>query len=135
MSVVVDVCVVMSAPAAAAGWMSGPEFSLAYLEGCEGGVRECRVPLTVGWTAAFETVAPVRDFPSYHGQRRFSGSWWAATTGEFVGFESRLERDRIMLLDYEPGGSQEPMARWIREQQRLPISPHAVEWQRLRKDG
>ncbi|RZU51195.1 hypothetical protein EV385_3001 [Krasilnikovia cinnamomea] len=102
MSVVVDVCVVMSAPAGAASWMPGPEFSLAYLEGCEGGIRECRVPLAVGWTAPFETVAPVRDFPSYQGQRSFSGSWWAATTREFVGFESWLERDRIMLLDFSP---------------------------------
>jgi hypothetical protein len=58
------------------------------------------VPLAVGWDARFEGVSPVRRFPSYTGQRSFSGAWWAATTKDFVGFESWLERDQIMVMDF-----------------------------------
>jgi len=77
-------------------------FGLWYLGGAEGQVRECRVPLEVGWSVRFEDVVPVRRFPSYRGQRSFSGSWWSATTGDFVGFESWLERDQVMVMDFSP---------------------------------
>ena len=50
---------------------------------------------------AFEDVVPVRDFPSYRRQRHFPGMWWLATTGRHVGFESWLERDHAMLLDFD----------------------------------
>src|SRR6476661_2436136 len=30
------------------------------------------------------------------------GRWWAATTGSVVGYESWLERDWLMLLDFDP---------------------------------
>ncbi|MEU1854359.1 TnsA-like heteromeric transposase endonuclease subunit [Streptomyces sp. NPDC019990] len=49
----------------------------------------------------FESVLPVRRFASYRGQRYFTGWYWAATTESLVGFESRLERDRAMLLDHD----------------------------------
>lgn len=49
-----------------------------------------------------ECVAPVRLFPSYRGQRNFPGLWWSATSGRHVGFESWLERDHAMLLDFDP---------------------------------
>jgi hypothetical protein len=49
----------------------------------------------------FEDVVPVRDFPSYRRQRHFPGMWWLATTGRHVGFESWLERDHAMLLDFD----------------------------------
>ena len=42
--------------------------------------------------AGFEHVLPVRSFGSFQGQRSFQGSWWFATTGEHVGFESWVER-------------------------------------------
>ena len=42
----------------------------------------------------FEDAVPVRDFPSYRGQRHFPGMWWLATTGRHVGFESWLEREQ-----------------------------------------
>jgi hypothetical protein len=51
---------------------------------------------------AFEDVPPVRDFPSYRGQRHVPGLYWSATTGRHVGFESWLERDHAMLLDFDP---------------------------------
>jgi hypothetical protein len=50
----------------------------------------------------FEECMPVRGFPSYKGQRNRVGRWWTATTGSLVGYESWLERDWLMLLDFDP---------------------------------
>jgi hypothetical protein len=58
--------------------------------------------LEVLWRTGFEHVLPVRSFGSFQGQRSFQGSWWFATTGEHVGFESWVERDVVMLLDFDP---------------------------------
>ena len=58
--------------------------------------------LEVLWSTGFEHVSPVRSFGSFRGQRSFQGSWWFATTGEHVGFESWVERDAVMLLDFDP---------------------------------
>ncbi|MGE2818043.1 TnsA-like heteromeric transposase endonuclease subunit [Mycobacterium heidelbergense] len=44
---------------------------------------------------------PVRRFSARKGQRHLSGSWWCATTSTHVGFESWLERDHLMLLDFD----------------------------------
>ena len=72
---------------------------------------------TVSWLAAdgetcrpvaevagvgFEAVAAVREFPSYRGQRHFPGWYYAATLDAHVGFESWLERDHAILLDFDP---------------------------------
>ncbi|WKG00800.1 TnsA-like heteromeric transposase endonuclease subunit [Mycolicibacterium sp. HK-90] len=46
--------------------------------------------------------APVRNFPSFRGQRNFPGLWWFATTGTHVGHESWVERDQLMALDADP---------------------------------
>jgi hypothetical protein len=62
---------------------------------------EARGPLTGSWNAAFERAAPTRAFGSFKGQRSFQGSWWLSTTGEHVGFESWLERDVLMALDFD----------------------------------
>jgi hypothetical protein len=53
------------------------------------------------WSAAFELAAPWRGFPSFRGQSNFPGWWWSATTGRHVGYESWLERDHLMLLDFD----------------------------------
>jgi hypothetical protein len=58
--------------------------------------------LEVLWRTGFERVSPVRSFGSFRGQRSFQGSWWFATTGGHVGFESWVERDVVMLLDFDP---------------------------------
>jgi len=50
----------------------------------------------------FEWVQPVRTFPSRPGQRHFPGLWWSSTIGDHVGFESWLEREHAMLLDFDP---------------------------------
>lgn len=63
---------------------------------------EHRRPLADVLSVEFEAGLPVRGFPSYRGQRNFPGLYWSATTGGHVGFESWLERDHAMLLDFTP---------------------------------
>ncbi|WP_197523234.1 hypothetical protein [Actinokineospora pegani] len=63
---------------------------------------EQRLPSTESWSVAFESCLPVRRFRSYKGQRHYIGQWWTATTGTLIGFESWLERERLMLLDFDP---------------------------------
>ena len=69
------------------------------------------VPLELG--------LPVRQFRSRKGQRHLSGLWWCTTTGGHVGFESWLERDHLMLLDFDAAvvgiASQPFWLRWIDE--------------------
>lgn len=60
-----------------------------------------RGPLTRHWHHRFEQCAPVRRFPSYRGQTNHPGDRWSASTGHLVGFESWLERDNAMLLDFD----------------------------------
>ena len=62
---------------------------------------EVREPLPSAVGTAFESVAPVREFPSYRGQRHFPGLYWAASTSSHVGFESWLERDHAIVLDFD----------------------------------
>ena len=45
-------------------------------------------------------MPPVRDFPSYKGQRNFPGLYFAACMNRHIGFESWVERDTMMLLDF-----------------------------------
>lgn len=66
------------------------------------GEAQARVRLSAAAEVAFESCAPVRGFPSRKGQRHFPGRWWSATTGRHVGYESWLERDHLMLLDFDP---------------------------------
>ena len=88
-----------TALAAAAEVRPATDWVLRYreVEGCER-----QVPLSRCWGVRFEAAEPVRAFPSYQGQRNFPGLWWAATMGRHVGFESWLERDQVMLLDFDP---------------------------------
>jgi hypothetical protein len=65
------------------------------------GVQQ-RAPLAQTAGVRFEDCRPVRSFPSYKGQRNFPGLWWSATMGRHVGFESWLERDHAMPLDFDP---------------------------------
>ena len=50
----------------------------------------------------FEEALPVRPFHFEKGLRSFAGWWYFATTGTHVGFESWLERDHLMLMDFDP---------------------------------
>jgi hypothetical protein len=73
-------------------------FEVAFID--EGGDK--RRPLSGAWSVPFESCQPVRGFPSYKGQHNYVGRWWTATTGGHVGYESWLERDRLILLDFDP---------------------------------
>lgn len=63
---------------------------------------EQRVSLADASRVSFESCAPVRRFLSRKGQRHLSGRWWSATAAGHVGYESWLERDHLMWLDYDP---------------------------------
>ncbi|KAB1927086.1 TnsA-like heteromeric transposase endonuclease subunit [Micromonospora sp. ALFpr18c] len=77
-------------------------FEAIYLD--DQGVEQ-RVPW--GWLPEVVDVLdrPVRSFPSYRGQRNFPGWYWSATVGRQVGFESWVERDHLVALDFDPSVS------------------------------
>ncbi|WP_425582283.1 TnsA-like heteromeric transposase endonuclease subunit [Streptomyces synnematoformans] len=79
--------------------MEAGDFSLEYIDAC-GELHEG--PLEAMWSTRFEAAGQVRAFPSYRGQRNFPGWYWAATSGELVGFESWVELGHLMRLDSEP---------------------------------
>ena len=62
-----------------------------------------REPLAACATERLEDALPVRSFQWAKGASHFPGSWWSSTTGEHVGFESWLERDHVMLMDFDSG--------------------------------
>ena len=115
-----------------AGAVTGVEVEFAGADGVM-----CRGPLSGCWNLAFERVAPVRGFASFRGQRNRPGLWWFATTGEHVGHESWLERDRLMVLDADPevvGVAAQPMwLHWATESGR-PVR-HAPDYFARRADG
>lgn len=57
--------------------------------------------LEVMWPVRFEDGLPVRELPSFKGQRNFTGWYWSATRSAHVGYESWLERDHVMRLDFD----------------------------------
>lgn len=78
-----------------------------------------RATLAECFGVRFEEAQPARPFPSFRGQRNFPGWWWSSTMGDHVGYESWLERDHVMLLDFDPQitaiASQPFWLHWIRE--------------------
>jgi hypothetical protein len=54
----------------------------------------------------FAGSVPWRRWRSHHGQAHLSGSYWAATTGGHMVYESRLELARLLLADFDPQVSQ-----------------------------
>ncbi|MFD0000208.1 hypothetical protein [Nocardia sp. NPDC127526] len=63
---------------------------------------ERRVPLARLPDVVPQLGRPVRSFPSYRGQRSFPGWYWSATLGRRIGFESWVERDQLVALDFDP---------------------------------
>lgn len=59
-------------------------------------------PLACWWAEPFELASPVRPFASFKGQKNFTGEYWAATSRTHVGYESWVERDAAMALDFDP---------------------------------
>ncbi len=66
----------------------------------DGAWQHSPLPSCIG--VRFEGVLPVRPFRFEKGLRSFAGWWYFATTGAHVGFESWLERDHLMLMDFDP---------------------------------
>ena len=62
----------------------------------------CRDVLAACCAARLEDAQPVRAFRFGKGLRSFAGWWYFATSGVHVGFESWLERDHLMLMDFDP---------------------------------
>jgi hypothetical protein len=63
---------------------------------------ERRVSLGELGRVDLELGRPVRSFPSFRGQRSYPGWYWSATMGALVGFESWVERDHLIALDFDP---------------------------------
>lgn len=51
--------------------------------------------------AMMDEAIPWRTFRWYFGQLHYSGAYWAATEGEHVIYESRLELSRLLLADFD----------------------------------
>ncbi|GAA4658515.1 hypothetical protein GCM10023347_07180 [Streptomyces chumphonensis] len=83
------------------GAYGDPALSAFELDFFDSGRRR-RIALGSGWDVRFEDVAPVRGFRWNKGGRGFAGWYYTATTGSHVGYESWLERDRLILLDFVP---------------------------------
>lgn len=76
----------------------GPGFEAVYVDASG-------VETRVGWDrlagVGLEWGRPVRRFPSYRGQRHYPGLYWSATMGRHVGYESWVERDHLVALDFD----------------------------------
>jgi hypothetical protein len=100
----------------AAAALSGTGDFGVELEFAGAGGGRCRLPLEACSGVRFEDAVPVRPFRWPRGQQHFPGWWWLAATGRHVGYESWLERDHLMLLDFDPAvtgvGSQPFWLHW-----------------------
>jgi hypothetical protein len=118
----------LSLEARAADQASVDDFEVVYVTE-EGAERT--LPLTAAWAVAFECGCPVRRFRPRKGQWHLSGLWWSATTGGHVDFESWLERDHVMALDFDAAvvgiASQPFWLRWADERPAARLSTIAVE--------
>jgi hypothetical protein len=61
-----------------------------------------RRPLAAVWDTPFESADPVREFSWRKGGPGFAGWYYSVTGQDHVGYESWLERDRLILLDRDP---------------------------------
>jgi hypothetical protein len=97
---------------------------------------ERRVSLDDGASESFERCRPVRSFPSFRGQRNWPGLWWSATTGDHVGYESWLERDHAMQLDFDPAVvAFAPQPFWLFFTDAGQRRSHAPDFFARRRDG
>src|SRR6201996_8733646 len=106
------------------GWWRVGEVAVAVADADSGFEVEYRlrdgVPRRAGLAGCagvrLEDAAAIRGFHFEKGQRSFAGWWWLATTGSHVGYESFVERDHLMLLDFDPdvtGVASQPLClRW-----------------------
>ena len=64
--------------------------------------RKQTLPVADAADVRFEDAKPARSFPQYREQRSFPGLQYMHTVGALVGFESLLERDALLVLDFDP---------------------------------
>src|SRR5260370_3791551 len=64
-----------------------------------------RVPLAGAAVVQFADMQPARRIRTRKGQRHLPGRWWSATDGRHIGYESWLERDQLMWLDWDRAGT------------------------------
>jgi hypothetical protein len=96
-----------------------------------------REPLASCHGTRFEEALPARPFRFEKGLRSFAGWWYFATTRTHVGFESWLERDHLMLMDFDPevvAVSSQPFWLWWRDG-RDRSRRHAPDFFARRADG
>lgn len=109
-------------------------FSLEYVREDGTGHRE---PLAVCAAERFDDAVPVRSFHWAKDAAHFPGLWWSSTMSAHVGFESWLERDHVMLMDFDPGitgvASQPFWLHWQDDDGRL--RRHAPDFFARRADG
>jgi hypothetical protein len=120
--------------AAAAAGAAGERFALDF-QLARGSWR--REPLSSCCGTRFEEALPARPFRFGKGLQSFAGWWYFATTGSHVGFESWLERDHLMLMDFDPDvvavSSQPFWLRWADGRGRS--RRHAPDFFARRADG
>jgi hypothetical protein len=115
------------------GCDAGLRFSVEYV-GQDGTGH--RVPLAACAGGRFEEALPVRSFHWAKGAAHFPGLWWSSTMSAHVGFESWLERDHVMLMDFDPaitGIASQPF--WLRWQDDGRSRRHAPDFFARRADG
>ena len=62
---------------------------------------EVSVPWGRATTETLSSAAPWRTFRWHDGQQHFSGTYWSATEGGHVIYESRLELARLLFADFD----------------------------------
>ena len=96
-----------------------------------------RGPLSSCHGTRFEEALPARPFRFEKGLQSFAGWWYFATTGTHIGFESWLERDHLVFMDFDPAvravGSQPFWLHWRDEDDRA--RRHAPDFFARRRDG
>ena len=94
-------------------------------------------PLMSCLDVRFEHALQAREFRFEKGLRNFAGWWYFATTDSHVGFESWLERDHLMLMDFDPEvaavASQPFWLRWRGEDEEA--RRHVPDYFARRRDG
>ncbi|WP_442818512.1 TnsA-like heteromeric transposase endonuclease subunit [Streptomyces sp. NBC_01320] len=115
----------MGAPALSYGDAALSAFELDFFDS---GVRR-REPLGRAWSTRFEVGEPVRTFRWAMDAEGFAGWYYSVTVGGHVGYESWLERDRLILLDRDPdvvGIASQPF--WLHWHEGKRVRRHAPDY-------
>ncbi|WP_447039885.1 TnsA-like heteromeric transposase endonuclease subunit [Streptomyces sp. DSM 118878] len=115
----------MGAPALAYGDAALSAFELDFYDAGE----RRREPLGRAWGTRFEAGDPTRTFNWAKDTEGFAGWYYSVTAGGHVGYESRLERDRLILMDRDPeiiGIASQPF--WLHWREGKRLRRHAPDY-------